>query len=147
MSYMERKGNIFDADDLDGLAHGVNCQGVMGAGIAKDFRLRWPVMYKGYRSLAEEGSLYPGKVFPYQSPEGRTIYNLCSQDRPGPDAKLRWVAQSVATMLDYAEDNQVRRIGIPRIGCGIGGLEWIDVRLILELLANESSVDLVAFSL
>lgn len=147
MSYFERKGNIFDAGDLDALAHGVNCKGVMGAGIAKDFKLRWPAMYSGYRTLAEEGSLYPGNVFPYRAPEGRFIYNLCSQDRPGPDAKLRWVAQSVAKMLDYAEDNQVKRIGIPRIGCGIGGLEWIDVRLILELLANESSVDLVAFSL
>ena len=58
------------------------------------------------------------------------------------------MASSVSKMLDNAEaSTRIPRIGIPRIGCGIGGLKWVEVRMILELLANESTVELVVFSL
>jgi len=146
--YSERRGDLFAADDLEALAHGVNCRGVMGAGIAKAFRTRWPEMYHGYRSLAEEGTLQPGGVYTYRgTPAYKAIFNLCSQERPGPDAKLRWIASSVANMVHIAEEEDILSIGIPRVGCGIGGLDWIEVRMLLETIANESSVELVAFSL
>lgn len=50
-------------------------------------------------------------------------------------------------MLELAEESGVNRIGMPRIGCGIGGLQWVEVRMIVELLAIESSVEVVVFSL
>lgn len=152
MSFSERKGSLFDADDLDALAHGVNCKGVMGAGIAKEFARRWPDMLVCYRKACTLNGLAVGDVlklggFLAFQTEDRLIYNLATQDRPGPDAKLRYVAQGVAGMLNDAEDNGIKRIGMPRIGCGIGGLEWVEVRMIVELLAIESSVEVVVFSL
>lgn len=148
MPFSERKGDLFEATDLDTLAHGVNCKGVMGAGIARQFATRYPLMKKLYVERCEE-VLSPGEVFTYYHDDnGPLIYNLATQRRPGPDAKLRWVAKSVATMLADAESLSFpRRIGIPRIGSHIGGLEWVEVRMILELLANESSIELVVFSL
>jgi len=148
VSYSERYGNLFEAEDLDAIGHGVNCRGVMGAGIAREFALRWPTLKRGYVTMVEDELLYPGDCWAWnQTPSYKMIYNLASQERPGPDAKLRWVAQSVAKMLQHAEDNGIQRIGLPQIGCGIGGLEWVEVRMILELLANESSVELIVFSL
>ena len=71
-----------------------------------------------------------------------------TQDRPGPDAKLRWIAKSVAALLDeLSYNNWNSRLGMPRIGCGIGGLDWIEVRMLLEVLGNEYAGQLVVFSL
>jgi O-acetyl-ADP-ribose deacetylase (regulator of RNase III) len=147
--YSERKGSLFEAEDLDAIAHGVNCKGVMGAGIAKEVRERYPWSFTDYRTMCETRILHPGGVrWSSCEPEPKVdVVHLATQERPGPDAKLRWVAGSVGEMLDIAEIFRTNRIGMPRIGCGIGGLEWVEVRMILELLANESPVELVVFSL
>lgn len=145
--YSERTGDMFAATDLDALAHGVNCKGVMGKGVAKVFAERYPEMKKLYVFHCEQRTLHPGDCMPWHD-MGISIFNLATQDRPGPDAKLRWVAASVARMLDNVQNApDIHRIGIPRIGCGIGGLEWVEVRMILELLALESHKELVVFSL
>jgi O-acetyl-ADP-ribose deacetylase (regulator of RNase III) len=147
MTFSERKGNLFEADDLDALAHGVNCKGVMGAGIAKEFARRWSDILPPYREFCQGASVPLGAAWLYIAGDGTLIFNLTTQRRPGPDAKLRWVAQAVGNMLEQAELTGVKRIGMPRIGCGIGGLEWVEVRMIVELLANESPVEVVVFSL
>lgn len=147
MPFFERTGDLFESpSDLDAVAHGVNCKGVMGKGVALAFAQRYPDMKKHYVALCEQRLMSPGRCDVWVG--GHTyVYNLATQNRPGPDAKLRWVAESVASMLQHAEDHGVGRIGIPRIGCGIGGLQWVEVRMILELLALESTVDLVVYSL
>ena len=152
MSYNERRGDLFAATDLDAIAHGVNCSGIMGAGVAKAVADRWPKVLDEYRTLCASRRLLPGDsqvVKATADPDDRFIvFNLATQDRPGPDARLRWVAASVIQMLMWAESTDtVRRIGMPRIGSGIGDLEWVEVRMILELLANESEVEVLAFAL
>src|SRR5579863_1959322 len=140
MPFSERHGDLFAATDMDALAHGVNCRGVMGAGIAKGFKARWPEMFAHYRTNCEARALFPGVCLSIPANRGSDamwICNLATQDRPGPDAKLRYIAGAMAEMMEWAEDSGggIRRIGMPRIGCGIGGLEWVEVRMIVELLA------------
>lgn len=94
--FSERGGNLFEADDLDALAHGVNCKGVMGAGIAAEFKKRWFAVFTKYRRLCEIGELFPGDCMPVViGDHGPIVYNLATQNRPGPDAKLRYIARSV----------------------------------------------------
>lgn len=145
MSFQERKGNLFEAD-VDAIAHGVNCRGVMGAGIAKEFSERYPEMYEYYRDMCRGGHLDPGDGFLWKPPEGPKVYNLASQYHPGPAAKLRWLTEAFCWMLEDAETEKVKSIGLPRIGCGIGGLDWIEVRMIIEPLALESSTEIVVFT-
>jgi O-acetyl-ADP-ribose deacetylase (regulator of RNase III) len=150
MSFSERKGDIFLADDLEVIAHGVNCRGLFGAGFALEVAKRYRWAKDEYVHAAEHRQLKPGAVVMATSDfiDEPAIAHLCTQDRPGPDAKLRWVAESVARLLDDLSYNAGNpRIGMPRIGCGIGGLEWVNVRMILEVLGNEYDGELVVFSL
>ncbi len=135
MPIIERTGNLFDTE-AQAIGHGVNTKGVMGAGIAKQFKERYPRMYAAYRSVCYEYILNPGDVFPWRQP-GQTIYTIASQQEPGRDAKYHWLTTGTAKTLMDMEERGMRTIALPQIGCGIGGLEWDGVRNIMGMLARD----------
>lgn len=110
----------------------------MGAGIAVHFRNQWPVMFQEYRARCRSGLLRPGGLFTWDDPSGLVVMNLASQNRPGSDARLAYVASCVKAAVDAATDRGIDRVALPRIGCGIGGLSWSDVKTVL--LAQETPV-------
>jgi O-acetyl-ADP-ribose deacetylase (regulator of RNase III) len=142
-----RTGDLFLADDLDALAHGCNCQGSMDGGIAVQFRRQWPEMYEEYRARCLDGRFRLGEVFPWRTAAGLVIFNLATQYLPGADARLDAVEQALGRMVAQAGEMGVSRIGMPRIGAGIGGLQWEDVRQVMEEAGSKTSVGLVVFSL
>lgn len=134
-------GDLFTTPGIDALAHGVNCAGVMGIGIAVEFRRRWPEMFAAYRAQCLARNLRPGDVLAWgKSP---IIYNLATQQRPGRRATLRAIRVAIGQMLFVADGHRVTRIGLPRIGCGYGGLLWADVRAALEDVAGLARVELI----
>lgn len=141
-----RTGDLF-AQHLPALAHGCNCAGVMGAGIAAQFRRRWPGMYEQYRGLCHTNVLRPGGIMPYWAADGTLVYNLATQDRPGRHATLTAVRAALTAMVEHAEDHYVDRIGLPRLGAGIGGLRWPDVAAAIEQTAAGGNVQIVVVSL
>jgi O-acetyl-ADP-ribose deacetylase (regulator of RNase III) len=145
VSYTEITGDLF-ALDLPAIGHGCNCQGVMGAGVAGQMRKRWPVMYNEYRDLCKAGKFRPGNIFPWEADEV-CIYNLATQDRPGPDASLDAIRTCVREMLIDAEVTGLPQVGVPRLGTGIGGLSWHDVAPVLRELAGRSSCELTVVTL
>lgn len=125
-------GDIF-ALESEALGHGVNCKGVMGAGVARGFRERFPAMHEAYRALCKGGELQPGGVFPWrEEASGLWVYNMASQNLPGPVARLSWLRGAAEATLEHASAQGVELVTIPLIGCGIGGLEWEDVAEVLE---------------
>lgn len=126
------EGNLFEMD-APAFGQGVNVRGVMGAGIAAGFRNAYPDMYREYQVRCSTGELSPGGVFTWLDEEsGCYIFNMASQDGPGPNARLEWLASSAARALNTADELGIPYIAIPQIGCGIGGLEWDDVAVSLE---------------
>lgn len=113
------------------IGHGVNTRGVMGAGIAVVFRQRYPEMYRTYREMCEMDDLEPGSAMMYQVGEGRWVANMATQDHPGPYARLAWVRSAAEGVLAFADAEGVDVVAIPRLGCGIGGLQWEDVEATL----------------
>lgn len=138
-------GDLFAQRDADALGHGVNCCGLMGAGIARAFRARWPQMFAAYQQRCRGGPnrLTPGTMMEYWLPDGRLIYNLATQDRPGPFARYDWLERSVGAMMLHAERHHLRKVAIPKIGSGIGGLQWPLVAEKLHAVADPSPVTLV----
>lgn len=145
VTYTEVTGDLFRLD-LPALGHGCNCQGFMGAGIASTFRRRWPGMFNRYRELCIMGLFRPGDVFPWDA-AGVRIYNLATQDQPGPDATLGAIGTSVEAMLADADAAGIPQVGIPRIGAGIGGLAWLDVASVLRTVAGHSACELTVVTL
>ena len=129
------------------LAHGVNTYGAMGAGIAKTFREKYPDMYEMYKAECQSKSLTPGGMFGWIPLEGPTIYNLASQDFPGPRAKLVWLGSALMYALKDADLRGYDRIAVPRIGAGIGGLDWEPVEATMRGLARQSKCDLEIWTL
>ena len=141
MPLVHRTGDLF-ALDLPALGHGVNCAGSMRGGIAVEFRRRWPQMHAEYRQRCARGDLRPGDVMSWAE-DGFVVYNLATQERSGADARLDAVDRSVRAALADAEDRGLPAVGVPRLGAGIGGLEWADVVEVLTAAAQASPVDLV----
>jgi len=138
-----RDGDLFTSG-LPAIAHGVNCRGVMGAGIAAQFRQRWPDMYEAYRRYCASGLLAPGDVFSWWPPQG-IIFNLATQPGPGANAQPWMIAAAAGRMIQVAHDVfGITDIGLPMIGCGIGGLLPGDLDLCLRPYAD-APVNLTVF--
>lgn len=132
---IERTGDVFTTE-AKYIGHGVNTQGVMGAGIAKTIRDKFPHVYKEYRWLCMGNNLTPGNFFVYPE-NGKLIVNFATQAMPGPDANYDWLFTSLLRFSQQAVAKIPKNgnlVAIPELGCGIGGLEWPTVKQTIELV-------------
>lgn len=138
-------GDIFSIKGVNSYAHGCNCAGSMGRGIAVQFRKKFPLMYENYRRMCIDGHYHPGDVFDYNYGIGH-VFNLATQQHyciPGQLAKLEHIKASMEKMMSLAEADGVESIALPKIGAGLGGLKWTDVKLVIEeVAASHNQVDL-----
>lgn len=154
------QGDLFDPDhDFDALAQGVNTYGIMGAGIAVPFRTKFPKMYEDYQAFCDiYRAVAPGIVhywpadpYLYEEVGGvvaekeptPAIFNLFSQIAPGPNADYVLLEKAALTMRIIAEasDGNIQSVGMPWIGCGIGGLQKHNVLHILKRTLRSSYVE------
>lgn len=139
--YIE-KGDIFRIDGVSSYAHGCNCAGAMGKGIAVQFKSKYPDMYLEYKQLCKENKFCPGDVFDYDYGNGH-IYNLGTQATWRTRAKIEYIEKALIQMLELASGDNVTAIALPAIGAGLGGLKWDDVKAIIETVSNDyPNVDL-----
>lgn len=129
--------NLYHAQAL---AHGCNCQGVMGSGVAVGFRTRYPAMYEEYRRRckAKPRQFNPGDVFLWKAEDQPWVFNLATQENTWwSKATYATVEHTLAAMQQVAAAEAVTTIAILRIGAGLGGLSWPKVRAIIEqIFAN-----------
>nr|WP_314499834.1 macro domain-containing protein [uncultured Chryseobacterium sp.] len=137
------EGDIFSLKDVSNFAHGCNCAGAMGKGIALQFKMQYPKMYKEYKLLCQEGLFLLGDVFIYKYENG-TIFNLGTQATWKTKADLNSIEIALEKMLSYSNLNKINKIALPKIGAGLGGLDWKDVKRIIENLSeNYPQIDLL----
>ncbi|MGL4999429.1 MAG: macro domain-containing protein [Cetobacterium sp.] len=139
----EREGDIFTTT-APAIGHGVNVDGFMASGIAVTVRERYPEMYELYRDHCKKGGMEPGGMLLYgPAPlDGKYIMNIASQDRPGKNAKYEWLHQGLSTAMGACDHYGLDVLALPRIGAGIGGLEWDSVLQIIHHLAPHYRVDI-----
>lgn len=129
-------GNIFNLQGITNYAHGCNCAGAMGKGIALQFKERYPKMYIEYKNLCENGIFTLGDVFPYIHKED-VVFNLGTQINWRTKADINAIEKTLIKMMTYAHQNNIYKIALPKIGAGLGGLNWNDVKYIIDKVANE----------
>lgn len=135
MSVKFYKGDIFTTKK-QAIGHGVNTQGLMGAGIAKHVVSLYPHNYPPYKVACAKGLLQPGSTLPIQVTEDRWIMNMASQKMTGANASLEWLESSLIAALDFVREQGLNGLALPRIGAGIGGLVFEDV---LEVIERQSA--------
>lgn len=144
MTFEIVQGDLFDpAFEFDALAQGVNCKGLMGAGIAVRFREESPAMYKEYKDLCDRwGDDIAGMFHFYRRFDKPSVYNLFTQIWYGKNGDYALVNRSAMLMRFHAESlDNMGRIGLPWIGCGIAGLEKHNVKAIYENVLGDSLVE------
>ncbi|MDR2270373.1 MAG: macro domain-containing protein [Sphingobacterium sp.] len=136
-------GNIFNLPDVKNYAHGCNCAGAMGKGIALQFKEKYNQMYLEYKKRCKDGDFSLGDVFSYNYGEG-TIFNLGTQKTWKTKAELKATEDSLLKMLAYARQNNIEKIALPKIAAGLGGLNWGDVKSIIDRLGEDyADIDLI----
>lgn len=142
MTIEYKNGDMFD-EPTQAIVNTVNCVGVMGKGVALEFKRRWPANFKAYKRLCADKALSPGEMFIFDndgflnSEKHRFLINFPTKQHWRSQSKIEYIREG---LVDFVE--QVRRLGIksvamPPLGCGNGGLEWSDVRPFIEDAVSE----------
>lgn len=133
----ERTGNLFDSE-AEVLGHGVNVKGVMGAGIAAQFKIKYPDMYVDYKEYCDKGLFRPGTVQIVDVEPNRFIANIASQDSPGANARYSWLTMALTSLYSgmWNTGRSDWTVALPQIGCGIGGLDWDIVKSMITDVAE-----------
>lgn len=116
----------------------VNCQGVMGAGIAKEVRRRYPSACAGYFHACIEHNLLPGDVIVGRHGDV-TVLHVATKDRWRNPSQLRWVEACCLGIMDQVDLLGIGELLVPALGCGLGGLSWDDVDNVLSGSFNGES--------
>jgi len=112
----------------------VNCKGVMGKGLAKHFKIRFPSMFRAYQGICKGGKLKPGYIHEYiYNEQQHRIWNLATKDDWRSPSQYRWIEQGLKSIVAKLEQLPTgQNILIPALGCGNGGLQWTKVKEMIE---------------
>ncbi len=146
MSYREYKGNLF-ASHAQCLVNTVNCVGVMGKGVALEFRRRFPMMFEEYRRICEAGTLRPGQILPYRKGQP-WILNFAVKDDWKHPSKIEWVESCLAKFVASYRKLEIRSVAMPWLGAMNGRLEWNQVHSLIHSYLSDLpdiSIELVEF--
>ncbi len=113
------------------LVNTVNCVGVMGKGIAKDFKEREPEMFAAYKRVCDQKQLAPGKLWLWRGADSWTL-NFPTKKHWRNPSKIEWIESGLRKFVDTYQSLGITEISFPRLGCGNGGLDWEEVRPLME---------------
>ena len=109
----------------------VNTVGIMGKGLASAFKSKYPDMFKAYKKLCDEGRLDIGQLWLWKAAD-QWVLNFPTKKQWRQPSKLTYVEAGLNKFVAQFEQRGIRKIAFPRLGCGNGGLEWDDVRPLME---------------
>ena len=145
------KGNLFEAN-VEALVNTVNTVGVMGKGLALQFSRQFPEIMPAYEAACKDGSLIVGTVQTIRlemlSGLGGPSYviNFPTKKHWKGDSKIEYVESGLRSLRAEIEKYAIRSIALPPLGCGLGGLDWSEVRQrIIETLSDLENVRILVF--
>jgi len=143
-----RSGNILDAD-AEALVNTVNTVGVMGKGIALQFRQAFPRNYEVYRRACERGEVQPGKMLVVSTDrldKPRYVVNFPTKRHWRGKSRIEDIESGLEALLAEIRRLNIRSIAIPPLGCGNGGLDWEVVRpMIVRAVAAVPEVQVLLY--
>ena len=141
-------GNIFDSD-VEAVVNTVNCVGVMGRGIALQFKQHYPENYTAYELACKRNEVVPGKMFVYelnQLMNPKYIINFPTKRHWRGASRIEDIEAGLADLAVVISERQISTIALPPLGAGLGGLDWSTVRkMIVTELSRLSNVDIVVY--
>ncbi len=122
-------------DDSDAIVNTVNCVGIMGRGIALQFKNAWPENFKAYKAACDREEVQPGRMFIYDTEQlaaPRYIVNFPTKRHWKGKSRMQDIDAGLEALVRDVARLGIRSIAIPPLGSGLGGLEWDEVRPRIE---------------
>lgn len=119
-------GNLLEAD-AEALVNTVNTEGVMGKGIALQFKTKYPDMFAAYQRARKEGEVQPGRMHVYERREminPRYIINFSTKRHWRSPSRLEDIKAGLGALAEEIKKRHIKSIALPPLGCGNGGLDW-----------------------
>jgi len=132
-----KNGDMFD-EPTEAIVNTVNCVGVMGKGVALEFKRKWPENYKEYKKLCSKNLMVPGKVFVFDNNDmlsdgiHRYLINFPTKKHWRSKSKIEFIEDGLDDFVKEIKEHRIKSVAIPPLGCGNGGLAWDDVKPIME---------------
>jgi len=127
-------GNLLDAD-AEALVNTVNAVGVMGKGIALQFKQAFPDNFKAYEAACRRDEVQPGRMFVFRRNtfgNPKVIINFPTKRHWKGKARIEDIEAGLRDLVRVIEGENIRSVAVPPLGCGFGGLKWTDVEPRIE---------------
>ncbi len=128
------RGDILK-DDAEALVNTVNCVGVMGRGIALQFKKAWPENFRAYEAACHREEVQPGRMFVFETGQltfPKYIVNFPTKRHWRGASRVEDIQAGLTALVDLIKAKEIRSIAIPPLGSGLGGLDWAEVRPLIE---------------
>jgi O-acetyl-ADP-ribose deacetylase (regulator of RNase III) len=131
-------GDIFNAG-TDAIVNTVNTQGVMGRGLAAQFKVIYPEMFEDYKQACEKGEVRVGKMHVYRISNVKPYYiiNFPTKEDWHEPSKVEYIEKGLNALCMTILTRDISSIAIPALGCGLGELSWSRV---LTLIVNRMEI-------
>jgi O-acetyl-ADP-ribose deacetylase (regulator of RNase III) len=143
------QGNLLEAP-AEALVNTVNTVGVMGKGIALMFKEAFPENYRLYREACQTKNVKVGRVFATERRDfvggPKWIINFPTKEHWRAPSRIEWIRDGLVDLREFIERHSIRSIALPPLGSGNGGLEWREVRPVIEkALASLQDVTIIVY--
>lgn len=140
-------GNLLEST-AQALVNTVNTVGVMGKGIALQFKETYPHNYQVYRKACKDGQLQPGQVLVVRDQTAfgeKLIVNFPTKTHWRKPSEYSYVEQGLQALVVAIREHEIQSIAIPPLGCGNGGLDWAKVKQMIEKYLVDSSAEIIIY--
>ncbi len=128
-------GDLLKQDDVDAIVNTVNCVGVMGKGIALQFKNKWPANFAAYQAACKAGQVRPGRMMVFDAgayAQPHFIINFPTKDHWRGNSQLAFIEDGLKDLVAQVRVLGIQSLAMPPLGCGNGGLDWRDVKPLIE---------------
>lgn len=127
-------GDILWAD-AEALVNPVNCVGIMGRGLALQFKTAFPANFTAYETACAREEVRPGRMFVFATgypSNPKYLVNFPTKRHWRDQSRIEDIEDGLRALVEEIEDRGIRSIAVPPLGCGLGGLDWRAVRPRIE---------------
>lgn len=139
------RGDLF-AVDVEAIVNPVNTRGVMGKGLALVFKKKFPDAFRAYAKACERGEVVVGRVHVFtREAKPRYVIHFPTKDDWRAPSRIEYVRDGLVDLAKEMREREIRSIAIPALGCGLGGLDWDDVRPLIVAALDGVEARVVVF--
>jgi len=138
--------------DAEAIVNPVNCVGVMGRGLALEIKNKFPWSFPKYEQTCKRESLEPGNILPVRldsfiesTPPPPIILHAATKKHWRGKSKLEYIQVCLENLLKITQELNLKRIALPRLGCGLGELNWPQVELLYVELLSDAETEYIVY--